>query len=103
MYKLCVFIPEDHLEPVKDSMFAAGAGGMGNYDRCSWEVLGRGQFRPLPGSNAYMGETGETSRVAEYRVELLCDEAVITAVIAAMKASHPYEEPAYEVYRLESF
>lgn len=103
MYKLCFYVPTTHVEIVKDAIFAAGAGRVGDYDRCAWQVLGEGQFRPLSGSNPFAGQQGQIEKVAEYKVETVCEDAVIHAVVAALKAAHPYEEPAYQVWRLESF
>jgi len=103
MFKIAFFVPVGHEEAVKEAMFAAGGGRIGAYDRCSWQVLGVGQFRPLEGAAPFIGTVDALERVAEYRVEMVCEEAVIEAVIAAMKAAHPYETPAYEVYRLEEF
>ena len=103
MYKLVFFVPPSHLEDVKDAVFAAGAGKMGNYDQCAWQTLGVGQFRPLSGSDAFIGERGRLEEVEEYRVELVCADALIAGVVYALKRAHPYEEPAYEVIRLESF
>ena len=103
MYKLCFFVPESHLEVVKSSLFAAGAGKIGDYDSCCWQVLGEGQFRPLEGSNPYLGQQGAVERVAEYRVEMVCADELIRAAVAALKSAHPYEEPAYDVWRLETF
>lgn len=100
MYKLAVFIPESHLEQVKSAMFQAGAGRIGNYDQCCWQSKGQGQFRALSGSNPYIGSQGEVEYVDEYKVELVCDDALLVGVIEAMKSSHPYEEPAYDVIQL---
>lgn len=96
MIKLCFYVPETHLEVVKQAVFAAGAGTMGDYDQCAWQVLGQGQFRPLEGSDPYIGQAGALECVAEYRVEMVCDPACIHAAVSALKAAHPYEEPAYE-------
>lgn len=101
MFKFIVFVPESHLERVKDAMFDAGAGRIGHYDRCAWQMMGQGQFRPLPGSDPYEGEQGRVEVVDEYRVELVCPADRLQAVAAALRASHPYETPAYEVIRLE--
>lgn len=101
MYKFCFFVPESHLEPVKEAVFAAGGGRIGDYDSCAWQTSGQGQFRALEGADPYLGKLGEIERVTEYKVELLCTEETISAAIAAMKTAHPYEEPAYDVYRLE--
>ncbi|MDR0780328.1 MAG: NGG1p interacting factor NIF3 [Pseudomonadales bacterium] len=103
MYKLGVYIPAFHLDQVKAALFAAGAGRIGNYEHCCWQTLGQGQFRPQVGSNPYLGRQGALEQVAEYRVELVVAAAAIQAVVAALRASHPYEEPAFDVVRLESF
>jgi hypothetical protein len=83
--------------------FDAGAGRIGNYDSCCWQVAGEGQFRPLPGSDPAVGGVGQLERVDEYKVEMVCEEAVIAAAVAALKRAHPYEEPAYQVVKLEQF
>lgn len=102
MYKLGVYVPEGSLEPVKQALFEAGAGRIGNYDCCCWQTPGEGQFRPLAGSNPALGTLDRIERVAEYRVEMVCEASALGTVIAALKASHPYEEPAYDVVRLEN-
>lgn len=101
MYKIAVFIPEAHLEGVKQAMFDAGGGRIGDYDQCSWQVLGQGQFRPLSGSQPFLGEQGQLERVNEYKLEMVCSDMLINKVLLAMKVAHPYEEVAYEVYSLE--
>lgn len=103
MYKLCFFVPESHLEPVKAAVFAAGGGRIGDYEQCCWQVLGQGQFRPGTGADPFIGEAGRLETVAEYRVELVCEDERIASVVAALKAAHPYEEPAYDVVRLAEF
>ncbi|MYM61936.1 YqfO family protein [Pseudomaricurvus sp. HS19] len=102
LYKLAFFVPESHLEVVKAAVFASGAGRIGDYDSCCWQVLGEGQFRPLPGSNPYIGAMGSVERVAEYKVEMVCAGNHIRGAVAALKLAHPYEEPAYDVWLLES-
>jgi len=74
---------------------------MGDYDCCCWQTLGSGQFRPLENSNPFIGEKGQIERVNEYKVEMVCDEEHIKAVITALKKAHPYEEPAFDVCKLE--
>ncbi|MBO6851066.1 MAG: NGG1p interacting factor NIF3 [Marinobacter sp.] len=101
MYKICYFVPESHLEETKSALFGAGAGRIGDYDCCAWQSLGQGQFRPLAGSQPFIGQQGQVEKVSEYKVELVCDDGVIRQAIEAFKKAHPYEEPAYEVYRLE--
>ncbi|HRR34042.1 MAG TPA: NGG1p interacting factor NIF3 [Kiritimatiellia bacterium] len=100
MYKLTVYIPESHLEVVKDALFAAGAGRYAAYDRCCWQVLGQGQFRPLAGSDPFIGTHGQEERVPEYRVEMICAEDAVEAVTRALRAAHPYEEPAFDFVRI---
>ncbi|WP_226665630.1 YqfO family protein [Microbulbifer aggregans] len=101
MYKLCVYIPESHVEPVKQALFAAGAGRIGDYDSCCWQVKGTGQFRPLDGSQPFIGQTGQVEQVVEYRVETVCEDHVVDDVLAAMRAAHPYEEPAFDLWKLD--
>ncbi|WP_430462782.1 NGG1p interacting factor NIF3 [Thalassolituus sp. LLYu03] len=103
MYKLVFFVPPEYAEAVKTAVFAAGAGRIGDYSECCWQVLGQGQFRPAEGADPFIGQTGVIERVEEYRVEMVCADDDIRAAVAAMKKAHPYEEPAYDVWRLEDF
>ncbi|MFJ5295083.1 NGG1p interacting factor NIF3 [Pseudomonas sp. NPDC088368] len=103
MYKLAFFVPPSHVEEVKSALFAAGAGRIGAYDSCSWQVLGQGQFRPLDGSQPFIGQTGEIERVEEWKVELVVADELIQRAVAALKNSHPYETPAYDVWKLADF
>ncbi len=102
MYKLCYFVPESHLEQTKSALFASGAGRIGDYDSCAWQCLGQGQFRPLEGSDPFLGQTGALETVDEYKVELVCADELIHDALKALKQAHPYEEPAYEVMRIEA-
>ena len=95
MILLCIYIPESHLETVKEALFAAGGGKYGNYDRSAWQVRGEGQFRPLPGSNPFIGSMGKTESVTEYRVEMILAKKDMGKIRDAIKKSHPYEEPAW--------
>ncbi|CAG8865995.1 GTP cyclohydrolase 1 type 2 [Pseudomonas fluorescens] len=103
MYKLAFFVPPSHVEGVKAEVFAAGGGRIGGYDHCAWQVLGQGQFRPLDGSQPFLGQTGVVEQVEEWRVELVVADDLIAQVVAALKRSHPYETPAYEVWKLAEF
>lgn len=103
MYKLCVYVPDSHVDAVKQALFAAGAGRIGDYDSCCWQVLGQGQFRPLAGADPFIGSTGKVETVVEYKIELVCDDKFIAAAVGALKQAHPYEEPAYQVWKLEDF
>jgi len=103
MYKICFFVPSEHSEIVKQALFNAGAGRIGGYDQCSWQTAGIGQFRALEDSQPFIGKQNTLETVNEFKVELVCDEAHIKAAITALKNAHPYETPAYEVYKLEDF
>ncbi|GLO41428.1 MULTISPECIES: NGG1p interacting factor 3 protein, NIF3 [Pseudomonas] len=103
MYKLAFFVPASHVEVVKAAVFAAGGGRIGDYDHCAWQTLGQGQFRPLDGSQPFLGQTGQVEVVEEWKVELVVADELIAQVVAALKQSHPYETPAYEVWQLAEF
>jgi hypothetical protein len=103
VYKLGFFVPDSHVEAVKSAVFAAGGGRIGDYDHCAWQVKGLGQFRPLDGSQPFIGQAGQVEQVEEWKVELVVANEFIRSVVAALKQSHPYETPAYEVWRLEDF
>ncbi|HET8848962.1 MAG TPA: NGG1p interacting factor NIF3 [Marinobacter sp.] len=103
MFKLCYFVPGSHLEETKQALFDAGAGKIGGYDQCAWQCEGQGQFRPLAGSDPFLGQQGRLETVREFKVELVCEDVRIHDAVAALKLAHPYEEPAYQVYRLETF
>lgn len=97
-YKLSFYVPESHLESVKSALFAQGAGRYAHYDQCCWQVLGEGQFRPLANSQAYIGEIGALTTLAEYKVEMICTADKIKAVSQTLLAVHPYQQVAYEIY-----
>lgn len=94
-------MPETHLNIVKNAIFKAGAGIMGNYACCSWETSGTGQFRPMEGSNPFIGTLSKIEQVKECKVETICEEPVLNDIIKALKQSHPYELPAYQI--IEAF
>jgi len=95
MQQLVFFVPVSHAEKVKEACFEAGAGRYGNYDRCCFECAGTGQFRPLEGADPFIGENGRTEKVAELRIEMICEDTLVEKVRAALRRTHPYEEPAY--------
>jgi structural hemagglutinin/hemolysin toxin protein RtxA len=103
MYKICFYVPPTHIEPVKNALFNAGAGKIGNYSCCSWQTLGEGQFMPLENSEAFIGEINQLETVSEYKIEMVCEAAHIVNAIEALKKFHPYDEPAYHVFRIEAF
>lgn len=86
---------------VKQALFEAGAGKIGNYDSCCWQTLGTGQFRALEGSEPFLGQQGVVEQVEEYKLEMVCDDQFIKAVLTALRAAHPYEEPAFDLVKLE--
>ncbi|WP_179997879.1 NGG1p interacting factor NIF3 [Acinetobacter sp. YH12239] len=100
MLKLIYFVPESHLELTKQAVFEAGAGGIGDYEQCAWQVKGLGQFKPVNGAQPFIGQVGELEQVEEWRVETIVPEDKAIEVACALKASHPYEEPAYEFIQL---
>jgi structural toxin protein (hemagglutinin/hemolysin) RtxA len=102
MYKIIFYVPVSHLERVKQALFTSGAGKIGQYSHCAWQILGEGQFMPLAGSHPYLGKENHLETAAEYKVELVCDANHIHAAIAALKQAHPYEEPAYQVIKIEA-
>ena len=103
MYKFIFFVPDSHVESVKEAIFDAKGGLIGHYSHCAWQVLGEGQFKPLPGSNPYSGVVDTLKKVPEWRVELVVENAYIQDAVDAMKRAHPYETPAYDVIKVEDF
>lgn len=101
-YKLCYYVPDSHLDATKQAVFAAGAGRQGNYSHCCFQTKGMGQFKPLAGSQPFIGQQDQVEQVEEWRVEMLCADNVLPQVLAALRQVHPYEEPAIDVWRLQS-
>lgn len=99
-YKLVFFVPPAALRSTRDAVFAAGAGWVGGYSRCSWATAGEGTFFGGEGTRPAAGEAGRDERVAEYRVETVVEAERLADVLAALRRAHPYEEPAYDVYAL---
>ena len=97
------YVPASHCETVKQAMFVAGAGKLGKYDNVCWQTQGKGQFRPLTGARPYQGELGKIEQAVEYKVEMICENKFVSNVVAAMKDTHPYEEPAYVVVKMEDY
>lgn len=100
MRQISFYVPVEFCAQVKKSMFEAGAGRIGNYDSCSWETKGMGQFRPLVGSSPFIGRASQLECVEELKVEMVCADDCLEKVIDALKKSHPYETPAYFVVSL---
>jgi len=98
--KLVVFVPTEALDAVRDALFAAGAGRIGDYERCSWYTEGTGTFLGGEGTDPTIGQRGREERVPELRLETVFPAERQAEVIDALRRAHPYEEPAYDVYEL---
>ncbi|MCM2264862.1 MAG: Nif3-like dinuclear metal center hexameric protein [Desulfuromonadales bacterium] len=100
LLKLVVFVPFDHVGPVTEALFAAGAGHIGGYDQCSFRTSGIGTFRPGPGTAPFIGETGRREQVEEVRLETIVPQRRLSRVLEKMIKAHPYEEVAYDLVPL---
>lgn len=98
--KIVVFTPETHADKVRDALAEAGCGHIGNYDYCSFSSKGIGRFRGLEGANPFIGQAGKIETVEEECIETICPAEKLEDAMAAIKKSHPYEEPAVDVYPL---
>jgi len=98
--KLVTFVPDEHLEAVSEAMFAAGAGRIGHYTRCSFRTHGTGTFQGDPTSNPTVGKAGVFERTAEIKLELVCPVDRVADALHALRQSHPYEEPAFDLVQL---
>jgi hypothetical protein len=99
-YKLVWFVPEEWLDATREAVFAAGAGRIGEYERCSWYAGGTGTFLGGEETNPALGRRGREERVAELRVETVVPGDRLAEVVAALRRAHPYEQLAYDVYTL---
>jgi hypothetical protein len=98
--KLVVFVPPEALEAVRDALFSAGAGRIGDYERCSWYTEGTGTFFGGDATDPAIGQKGREERVPELRLETVFPEERHAEVVEALRRAHPYEEPAFDVYPL---
>jgi len=98
--KLVVFVPVEALDRVRDALFEAGAGRIGEYERCSWYTEGTGTFRGGKGTQPAVGEAGREERIPELRLETVFPAEHRERVVEALRRAHPYEEPAFDVYEL---
>ena len=98
--KLVVFVPVADADRLLDALAEAGAGRIGDYERCAWTATGTGTFRPLPGASPTVGAVGEVERVEEARLEVVLPRGRRSRVLRALLGAHPYEEPAYDVFEL---
>ncbi|MFQ3549247.1 MAG: Nif3-like dinuclear metal center hexameric protein, partial [Armatimonadota bacterium] len=100
LYKICVFVPNQSIDVVRNSMAENGAGIIGEYSYCSFRSLGIGSFLGSESSNPTIGEKSKLEEVEEYKLEMVCHKSKLEQVISGMIAAHPYEEPAYDVIEL---
>jgi dinuclear metal center YbgI/SA1388 family protein len=100
--KLVTFAPSKNAEEVRDALFKAGAGTIGNYNECSFNIEGKGTFKPLEGSDPYAGKIGERHLEEEVRIEVIFPEYFENQLINSLKNAHPYEEVAYDIYSLSN-
>ncbi|CEJ69816.1 Putative GTP cyclohydrolase 1 type 2 [Chryseobacterium oranimense G311] len=100
--QLTVFVPKDHSENVKEALFAAGAGNIGFYDECSFTLNGKGTFRPVEGSNPFSGQQDIRENADEDMISVIFEDYKKGKIVSAMKAAHPYEEVAYQIYQLDN-
>jgi hypothetical protein len=100
IYTLTFFVPQANCDTVLEAIFKTGAGSSDQYDQCCFRSEGTGQFRPLKGSQPFIGESMRLEKVSEIRVEMMCHEENLRAAVKALLDSHPYEEVAYHVVKL---
>jgi hypothetical protein len=100
LQKLVWFVPEEALDATRDAVFGAGAGQIGDYERCSWYAQGTGTFLAREGADPAIGEVGREERVSELRVETVVPAERAREIVGALLAAHPYEEVAFELYPL---
>ena len=103
MYKLNYYVPLDAKEKTKQALFDIGVGKFDNYENCSFETLGQGQFKPVANANPAIGKLDTLEVLQEYKVELICGDALIKEAVKILKKVHPYEVVAYEVFQIENF
>ncbi len=101
-FKIVVFVPEQDLAKVTDALFAAGAGNIGQYSQCSFRLPGTGTFFGSDTTHPSVGEKGRREEVSEWRLEAICPDGALAAILAALRRAHSYEEPAYDVYPLRA-
>ena len=99
--KIVVFVPESHTDIVRDVIGKTGAGKIGNYTFCTFSTKGLGRFKPGDGAKPAIGEVGVLESVQEEKIEFVCERSLVKKVIEEIKAVHPYEEVAFDIYPLE--
>ena len=102
LYKVVVFVPKTHEIVLREALGRSGAGHIGNYSDCTFNIDGKGTFKPLEGTNPFIGELNKVEEVDEVRIETIVPQRILGGVISAMIKAHPYEEVAYDLYKLEN-
>ena len=102
IFKFAVYVPVKHADKVSRAIFEAGAGKIDKYIETSFNIAGKGTFKPMEGTNPFIGKIGEKEEVQEIKIETVVAERDLDSIIQAMKSVHPYEEPAYDVYELKT-
>ena len=102
IFKFAVYVPVQHADKVSQAIFEAGAGRIGRYTETSFNISGKGTFKPAEGTNPFIGKIGEKEEVQEIKIETVVTERDLDSVVQAMKSVHPYEEPAYDIYELKT-
>ncbi|MFS0751421.1 Nif3-like dinuclear metal center hexameric protein [Oceanobacillus sp. 1P07AA] len=101
-YKVVIYVPESHVDNIRQALADSGAGHIGNYSHCTFQSSGQGTFKPLDGTNPYIGDQNEITYVDEFKVETIVPERILSKVMKSILHVHPYEEPAYDIYSLEN-
>lgn len=102
LYKLVIYVPSSHTDVIVEELGESGAGFIGNYSHCTFRTNGTGTFKPLEGTNPYIGKAGFVERVAEDKIETLVKESQLHTIISKIESVHPYEEMAYDVFQLKN-
>jgi len=102
IFKFAVYVPIQYADKVSQVIFKAGAGKIGRYTETSFNITGQGTFKPMEGTNPFIGKIGEKQEIQEIKIETVVAERDLESVVQAMKSVHPYEEPAYDIYELKT-
>ena len=100
IFKLAVYVPVQHLNPLQEALFQSGAGQIGQYSETSFSIFGKGSFKPLEGTKPFIGQTGQREQVQEVKLETIFLERNLAQIMRTIHQNHPYEEPVYDIYEL---
>ncbi|MBS3943853.1 MAG: Nif3-like dinuclear metal center hexameric protein [Melioribacter sp.] len=101
-FKVVIFVPAVNVDELSEALFSVGGGVIGNYENCSFRIIGEGTFKGNEDSNPAIGKKGNTEKVEEVRLELIVDSWNLGKIVNAIREHHPYEEPAYDIYPLKN-